>query len=128
MEYKGEFQITGWDETALSDGENGCKLTQANVTQQYSGEAEGASTLTYLMQYQNEQYALFVGYETLEIHINGTAGSVVLQHDGEFKSGVAKSQFKIVAGSGKAACEGYTGHGYFTSTAGGKADYVIIMS
>lgn len=120
---EGVFQITGWNETPYSEGDNGVKQSYAKVSQSYSGAIEGTSTVHYLMSYQSAGSALFTGFETLTATIEGKTGTVVIQHHGTFEQGVASSSFVIVPGSGKNQWSGLTGSGSFRSTENGQAKY-----
>jgi hypothetical protein len=127
MHLNGEFQITGWDEKILSEnGEQ--KDAHASITQSYSGDIVGSSTLNYLMHYVSPSLAHFSGFERIECQLDGHDGAFAIQHTGEFKNGVASSQFVVIQNSGSGACAGFSGQGEFTSTKDGKADYKIEIS
>ena len=121
----GLFQITGWDETAYSENDDGSKQTNAKITQNYQGDIEGTSELQYLMSYTSNGSAVFVGIETIFCSIDGKSGGFVIQHNGKFEAGVASSNFSIVPDSGKDAFVGITGTGSFTSGENGQASYTI---
>ena len=128
MEYTGTFQITGWDESAYAENNDGSKQSLAKITQTYSGEVEGESQLQYLMAYQSKASAMFVGHEVLTLTAEGRKGSLVLQHKGTFEDGVAKSTFDVIFGSGKDDFDGVTGNGKFESTSNGQAEYVLQLN
>lgn len=119
------FQITSWDETAYEENDNGSKKSHAKISQSYSGVIEGSSKLQYLMSYQTESSACFVGFEVVECSVKGKTGSFTLQHNGKFENGVASSNFSIVSGSGKGELEGIEGSGSFESGESGKANYTF---
>lgn len=123
----GTFQITNWQETPYIESDNGAKQSLAIITQQYSGDAQGTSELRYLMSYQPDGTAQFVGFETFNGTINGQAGTLVLQNQGQFVAGVASSTFSIVAGSGTAELAAFKGSGSFTTAEHGQAAYQIIL-
>lgn len=123
MQLRGEFQITGWDESNYSEGNHGVKQSHAKITQSYTGDIEGNSELQYLMSYQSSQSAIFVGIEKVTATLQGKQGSFVLQHNGKFEDGVASSQFTIVPHSGQGELTGLQGEGTFRSGEGGKAQY-----
>ena len=141
----GTFQITGWDEQVYStkssteniDGsaestekteDISGQLSKVQVTQNYSGAIEGDSELNYLMSYQSKNSAVFVGLEKITAVLNERHGSFVIQHDGKFEQGVASSQFTIIKGSGQDELTNINGHGSFTSTQDGQADYQLIIN
>lgn len=127
IELKGVFQITGWDEKAYSENEDGTKQSHAKIIQTYSGAIEGSSELQYLMSYQPDGSAVFVGFEVVSGSISGKSGSFVIQHTGKFALGVASSNFIIVPQSGKGELTDITGNGSFTSGEHGKANYNVII-
>lgn len=127
MEYAGTFQITSWDENTYSESSCGSKQSLAKITQTYSGDVEGESHLHYLMAYQSKASAVFVGHEVLTLTAENRTGTLVLQHNGTFEDGVAKSTFEVVLGSGKGDFEGAAGSGKFESTSNGQADYVLSL-
>lgn len=121
----GQFQITGWDETAYSENNDGSKQTNAKITQLYQGDIEGTSELQYLMSYSSKGSAVFVGIEMIFCSIDGKSGGFVIQHNGKFEAGIARSNFSIIPDSGKDEFEGITGTGSFTSGENGQASYTL---
>lgn len=122
------FQITQWDESPYLENSDGSKKSVAKITQQYQGEIEGSSELTYLMSYQSAGSALFVGFEVITGTINGKSGSITLQHTGKFEKGVASSEFTFVANSGTDELSTLTGTGTFTSGEAGQASYSLNLT
>lgn len=94
------FQITGWNETVLQDMANGAKLSHAKVTLQYTGAIIGDSTVDLVMAYSVDGTARFAGMERVTGTVHGRTGSFVLQHDGSFAAGRARSSFQVVVGAG----------------------------
>ncbi|MFW8590785.1 DUF3224 domain-containing protein [Glaciecola sp. 2405UD65-10] len=125
IQLQGVFQITAWDEQPYTENDDGSKLTNAKITQTYSGDIEGTSELQYLMAYSPSGAAHFVGIETVTCTIEGKLGSIVLQHIGKFEAGVASSKFTILANSGNNALSDLSGSGSFTSGENGQASYLI---
>ncbi|AZG35591.1 MULTISPECIES: DUF3224 domain-containing protein [Shewanella] len=124
---KGIFQITAWNETAYAEHDDSSKQTIAEIAQTYSGDISGAAQNRCVMSYQKDGSAVFVGIEHLTINTPEIAGTLVLQHDGLFSQGVAQSQFSVIADSGTHNLQHYLGHGEFTSTENGQADYTITL-
>lgn len=123
MQLNGKFQITDWQEAIDKTFENEEKLTHANVTQQYSGDLMGTSEVTFQMNYAANGNASFVGFEYFDGEVANEPCKLILKHDGKFESGVAKSQFTIIASTTNQALIGL--HGHFESTEGGQANYTI---
>ena len=122
---EGVFQIASWDETPSSESDDGSKQSHAKITQNYTGAIEGSSELQYIMAYQSQGLALFVGFETLSVTINGKSGSFVIQHNGKFENGVASSNFTIMPSFGREALVGISGSGSFVSGENGQARYEL---
>lgn len=118
----GQFQIQDWQETTQSEYELG-KRNLAMVKLAYSGDVEGNSELQYLLSYQTDGSADFVGFETIQASIKSTIGSLVLKHTGRFEAGVASSQFEVVQSSLEDTPIGAKGS--FTSGENGLAQYTI---
>lgn len=123
----GVLQITNWDESPYSESDDGSKQTHARIRQSYSGDIEGESEVQYLMSYQTPASAVFVGHETVTGEISGKSGSFVIQHNGTFENGVAKSTFQIVPNSGREDFAGIEGNGNFQSTGDGQVSYTLVI-
>jgi hypothetical protein len=125
---EGVFQITGWDESPYQENDDGSKWSHAKIKQTYSGSIEGSSDVQYLMSYQSPASAVFVGHEIITANIVGKSGSFVLQHNGTFENGVAKSSFQVVSGSAKGDYVDLEGGGSFESTENGQANYTFSLN
>lgn len=119
----GQFQIKDWQETTQSELSYGGKRTLANVKLEYTGDIVGTSELQYLLSYQTDGSAEFVGFESIEASIKGTSGYLTLRHLGRFADGVASSQFKVIQSSIEDKLIGLKGD--FTSGENGLAHYTI---
>jgi hypothetical protein len=93
------FEIEGWDEQPFDEGPGNAKLTRASVAKQYAGDVEGASVTEWLMAYQPDGSAVFVGLERIKGTVGGRLGSLVLQHVGRFEDGAAKAELTILSGT-----------------------------
>lgn len=123
----GMFQITAWDETSYFESDNGAKLTQAVITQSYQGVLQGHSEIRYLMSYQDNANATFVGFEHFTGSLGDKKGSFILQHKGLFAAGVASSEFELVERSATGGFAHLVGKGHFVSTENGQANYQITL-
>ncbi len=109
------FQITGWDEKTYQEIEGSAKLSNAKVTQSYSGTIEGTSSIEYLMCYSVHGTATFVGLERIAGTVDGKTGTFVLQHVGSFSEGKARSSWSVVPGSGTSALANLRGKGSYVA-------------
>ncbi len=117
-------QITSWDETNFEEeSTDDKKLTLAKVEQQFSGDFIGASKIKYVMSYQNKTQAVFTGFETITVTINGKQGEFIVVHNGKFEQGVASSDFNVVTNSVTGDFTNISGSGSFKSTENGQAEY-----
>jgi hypothetical protein len=109
----GTFQGKSWDEVAYDEGEGRPKLSRASVTNVYTGDIEGESTLEYLLAYQNDETANFVGIERVNGRIGDKSGSFVLQQSGTYEAGIAKGNWFVVPGTSTGELTGLRGEGGF---------------
>ena len=112
---KSEFEINSWDEKPYFEGKDGSKLTRASIAKSYVGDINGSGALDYLMAYNPDGSAHFVGMEQIEGKIGTKSGSFVLSHEGIFREGVASSSFKVIKGSATAGLIGLSGEGSFST-------------
>ncbi|MBB6520843.1 DUF3224 domain-containing protein [Pseudoteredinibacter isoporae] len=118
-----QVQVQQWDEHEYMEGTNIHKQSQADIKQRYSGDLEGSSELRYLMSYPDETQAKFVGFEHVSGDWQGKPFGLVLEHHGEFKNGVASSQFEVLSASG--AFAHHLGHGRFAAGKGGSFSFEL---
>lgn len=123
MQLTGQFQIEQWDEATKTTYDTGSKLNQAEIKQKYSGDIEGSSQVHYHLYYDSDVSSIFNGFEHLECEINGQKCTLVFQHKGQFKEGVASSHFDIIQAEGMTELKGKSG--YFEAAMGGQAIYRI---
>ncbi|MEM7481790.1 MAG: DUF3224 domain-containing protein [Acidobacteriota bacterium] len=109
------FEIRSWNEIAYSEGDDGRKLTRAQISKGFSGVIEGEGTLDYLMTYRPDGSASFVGQELVTGQVGGREGSFVLHHAGSYAKGIASAICTVVPGSGTGALAGLQGEGTFST-------------
>jgi len=93
------FDVVSWDEEPFDTAVGMSKLTRASVQKKYSGDIEGTSATEWLMSYNPDASATFVGLERIKGKIGGHRGTLVLQHVGEFRDGAAKAALTVVGGT-----------------------------
>ena len=121
---RGEFTLTGWDEKPIAEYDGG-KVTRASVTQDVSGDVEGAATTEWLMCYRADETARYVGLQRIEGMLGGKRGAFVLENTGDFAGGVASGTLHVVDGSGTGELAGLTGEGKFEAQHGPTASYTL---
>ena len=112
------FEIKEWDEQPFDEAVGVAKLTRAIVTKDYAGDVEGESATEWLMAYNPEKSAAFVGLERIKGTIGGRRGSLVLQHVGTFADGAAKAVLTVVSGTDE--LKGATGTGELVADPSGR--------
>ncbi len=122
---KGSFEIAGWDERTTAQLGPGAKLTEAKVTQKFTGDLGGDGSVTWLMCYVNEKSARFVGLQRVVGTLGDRTGGFIMTTDGAYDGTTAKGHWSIVPGSGTDGLEGIEGEGSFEAPHGPKATYTI---
>ena len=69
------FEVDSWDEQPFDDNDDGPKVTSAKVTKHYAGDIEGTSATEWVMAYNPDDSATFVGMETIHGTIDGKKGT-----------------------------------------------------
>ena len=121
----GEFEVTSWNEEPYAQRDGERKLTRASVTQELSGGVTGTGAVEWLMSYQQDGTARFVGLQQLEGEIDGRTGSVVLDTVGDFDGKEATGTWTVVPGSGTGAWAGIRGGGKYRAPMGPKATFTL---
>jgi hypothetical protein len=117
QQVKAQFEVTSWEEQPFDAGVGVAKLTEALVEKTYTGEIEGSSTTKWLMAYDPDQSAVFVGIERIKGKVGGRPGSLVLQHVGKFEDGAATATLTVVSGTNE--LKGASGSGDFRADPAG---------
>src|SRR5215831_428909 len=94
------FTIADWNEQDILQDDGGPKVTRASVSMSFSGQLEGDGAVEWLMGYDDEGTAAFVGLERVVGTIDGKRGSFVLRHVGSFDGRTAEAEVRVVPGSG----------------------------
>ena len=122
---RGEFEVTTWNEDAYAQREGERKLTRAKVDQNLSGGVTGTGHVEWLMSYQPDGTARFVGLQLLDGEIEGRRGSVVAETIGEFNGTEAIWHLTVVPESGTGDWAGMRGEGDFRAPHGNKASFTL---
>jgi len=120
---KGMFEIQNWDEKTIAQLGPGAKLTEAKVTQKFSGDLGGDGTVVWVMCYVSEKSARFVGMQRVAGTLGDRTGSFVMETDGEFDGEMARWHASVVPGSGTDGLAGIEGEGRFEAPHGSKATF-----
>jgi Protein of unknown function (DUF3224) len=121
---KGSFQLKSWNEDAYEE-HGGRRLTRAAVSQQFEGDIVGDGTAEWLMAYQADGRARFVGFQVVDGQVAGRRGTLVLETLGEFDGQVARWDAKVVPGSSTGELTDAAGAGKFEAPHGSTASYEL---
>jgi hypothetical protein len=119
------FEITEWDEQQFDEGLDLAKLTKASVGKKYAGDIEGGSVTEWLMAYQADGSAVFVGLERIKGAVGGRRGSLVVQHVGTFADGAANAALSVVSGTGELIA--VTGDGVLVADPSGRITLHVVL-
>jgi hypothetical protein len=119
---RASFDVESWDEQPILAAEGGAKVTRASVTMRFEGDLAGTGSVEWLMSYEDDGTATFVGLERVVGELDGRSGSFVLQHVGRFDGELAQASLTVLSGSGTGELTGLSGTG--TLEAGFGADGV----
>ncbi len=118
-----DFEIGSWEEKPFDEAVGVAKLTRASVVKTYTGDIDATSTTEWLMAYEPDQSARFVGLERIRGTMGGRHGSLVLQHVGTFEGGVAKAELVVISGTDE--LKGTSGGGQFKADPKGTVELTL---
>lgn len=120
MKAKGTYTVKKWAESTYQEMTPEKKMTKASVEYGFSGEIEGKGLVEYLMFYahfdpkdQHKSSASYVGLIYFDGTLLGKSGTFVLEDNGTFEGGAAKSTLRIAKGSGTGQLDGIHGNGMY---------------
>ena len=120
---RGEMSTDAWDEQLWEGGpaaEAGApRRTTAVVRTTWSGPVTATSEQRWLMTYDADGSARFVGLEHLAGSWDGRDGSCVLEHVGSFDGDGLASTWRVIPGSGTGDWSGLSGTGSLRNADGG---------
>ena len=120
----GGFRMVSWDENAYDERE-GRRLTRASVSQRFEGDIAGEGAAEWLMAYQADGTARFVGLQFVDAKLGGRSGTFVLETSGEFDGRIARWEASVVAGSPTGELADLRGQGRFEAPHGSEASYEL---
>lgn len=126
-ELKATFEIENWDENPALETEAGSKVTRADVVRSFDGDLDGRGDVQWLMAYEEDGSARFVGLERIVGKLAGKQGTFVVQHVGTFDGQVAKADLVIVRGSGTGDLARVSGRGSFEAGMGPDGERTLTL-
>jgi hypothetical protein len=119
------FEVTGWEEIAYDEPDDGPRLAKVVVKKAFKGDLEGSSTAELLMcQADPNDYLAGAGYVASEVvtgSLSNRTGSFVIQHGGVSGGDAEPHTFgHIIPGSGTGELTGLLGSVEISRTPDGK--------
>ncbi len=121
----GKFTVTGGGEQVVRDAPGEVKLTRANGTQRFDGDIVGRGSSEWVLCHFPGGRARFVGFQRIEGTIEGRAGSLVMESEGERESGRSQGRWRVISGSGTGDLAGIDGSGTFDAPGGPEFNYEL---
>ena len=121
-EASGEFKIAFGSEDSYRELDSG-KLTRAGGDQEFSGAISGKGHVEWLMCYDADGTATYVGLQEIDGTLDGRTGGFVLTATGHFDGKQSEGTWTVVRGSGHGELAGITGSGGFNAGPGPQATY-----
>jgi hypothetical protein len=122
---RGSFEISSWDETPYREDDDGRKLTEAVVTQTFTGDIAGEGSVRWLMCYRPDGTADWIGHQRIEGTVGERSGSVVILSMGTFDGAKVEGTLSVVRGSGTGDLVGLEGEGRMEAPMGSQASYEL---
>jgi Protein of unknown function (DUF3224) len=123
----GVFRVASWDEAACQESQDR-RLTRASVSQAFEGGISGEGSAEWLMAYNQDGTARFVGFQVVEGELEGRRGTFVMETAGEFDGQVARWQASVLPGSQTGELQELDGGGTFEAPLGSQASYELELA
>lgn len=119
------MEVTSWQEDELRTlDSDGAKITRASIGYRMTGDADGESTDDVLMCYRPDGTATVVGLWQVTGSAAGRQGRAVFESNGGYDGATARSEVRVVPGSGTGGFAGLHGSGAISAT-GEQINYVL---
>ncbi len=106
----GRINVTSFDARPY-DTEGIFSISEANVTEEFSGGLVGVGTARFIMVKGPGDEAHFTGMERVRGKLCDRSGSFVFRNSGTLKDGVLESTWLVILGSGTEDLAGLRGEG-----------------
>jgi hypothetical protein len=124
----GTFTVKSWAEETYRELGEQAKLTKAAVEFTIEGDLAAEASWDAVMCYRQDGTALFSGFQYTSGSVGGQQGTFVLQTEGEYAAGKARTRWQVVEGSGTGGLAGITGSGSATAGATPPGTYTFDYS
>lgn len=120
MKANATYTVKKWEEKVYDQISANTKLAKATVEYGFTGEMEGTASVEYLMHYSHDDpqdphksTAKYIGLIRFRGTVGHKTGTFVMQDDGKFEGGVARSSVRIAEGSGTESLRTIVGSGTY---------------
>ena len=121
----GTFTVTSWQEDTYTELGGKEKLTKAQMGFRLSGDLTGDLVSDTFMYYREDGTAEYAGLQRFSGEIGGRSGSCVMAADGDYDGGEARSNWRVIPGSGTGDLAGLTGTGVSVATSEPPGSYTL---
>jgi hypothetical protein len=115
---------TSWEEKRIVEAGGAHAVAAATFTTSYAGDLVGESTCGLMISYiggdpddPGSLVGPYAGYEQVSGTLAGRTGTFVLAASGDHSGGVARTEVRVVPGSGTAELAGLRGQGHYAADA-----------
>lgn len=107
-----------WNETGQRDLAPPLKATLTDAGGRFEGDLSGAASSLLLLSYLTPTDGCFCGYTFFEGRLDGRQGGFVMRDAGQFDPVSARTQWRILDGSGHGELAGISGSGHYSAAHG----------
>ena len=119
----GRTEVKTYVPTAFDEIVDGPSLVEVQLTETFSGDIEGESTVRVIQAAHRDGSMSFVGLQRVRGSLGGRTGSFLLQPSGTVIGKETNAVWFVVPGSGTGALKGLRGEGGFQAQLGEHGSY-----
>ena len=122
---KGTFTVTSWQEDTHAELGGKEKITKAQMAFRLAGDLAGDLVSDTFMYYREDGTAEYTGLQRFTGEVGGRSGTCVMVADGGYNGTQARSNWRVIPGSGTAGLAGLTGSGSSVASAEPPGSYTL---
>jgi uncharacterized protein DUF3224 len=119
----GRTEVKSYVPTTFDESADGPSLVEVQLTETFSGDIEGESTVRVIQAASKDGSMSFVGLQRVRGSIGGRAGSFLLQPRGTVLGKQTQAEWFVVPGSGTGDLKGLRGTGGFEAQLGEQGSF-----
>ncbi len=121
----GTFTVTSWQEDTYAELGGKEKITKAQMAFRLAGDLAGDLVSDTFMYYRADGTAEYAGLQRFTGEIGGRSGTCVMAADGGYDGTQARSNWRVITGSGTGGLAGLTGSGSSVASAEPPGSYTL---